>query len=362
MEGLTEIAAIVSCGIIYAYYVVANLPRGIPRIITIIPVIGLHTVLPWRVSNLLMRGHMYCFFTWISSFKLIMLCFEVGPLAEPRTKHSLSHFMAVAAFPINLRHDLSTKSRSKCCISKTLINVCVKTCLLSGVLFICSSVPQKFMHILYGVILYLALDIVMVSLAGVASSCVGVELEPQFNKPYLSASLQDFWGKRWNLIVTSILRPSVYEPVLHLCWKIHRKIEEEELVSVEKRPPVWVRGVALVCTFGVSGLMHEWLIYFYTEAKPSWEMTLFFTFHGLCTAIEVGLKRRFSVYNLGLPKIISIPLTLAFVYQTAFWLFLPPMTRYGTADKLMADHQLLLHSMFQQLGFAFRSLFLIFRV
>ncbi|KAJ6779053.1 LONG-CHAIN-ALCOHOL O-FATTY-ACYLTRANSFERASE 3-RELATED [Salix koriyanagi] len=28
----------------------------------------------------------------------------------------------------------------------------------------------------------------------------GLELEPQFNDPYLSTSLQDFWGRRWNLM------------------------------------------------------------------------------------------------------------------------------------------------------------------
>ncbi|KAK4360075.1 hypothetical protein RND71_022304 [Anisodus tanguticus] len=40
-----------------------------------------------------------------------------------------------------------------------------------------------------------------------------VELEPPFDEPYKTSSLQDFWRRRWNLMVTNILRPTVYDPV-----------------------------------------------------------------------------------------------------------------------------------------------------
>ncbi|SPT15871.1 unnamed protein product [Triticum aestivum] len=42
---------------------------------------------------------------------------------------------------------------------------------------------------------------------------LGMETEPQLDRPYLASSLRDFWGRRWNLMVSAILRPSVYDPV-----------------------------------------------------------------------------------------------------------------------------------------------------
>lgn len=33
-----------------------------------------------------------------------------------------------------------------------------------------------------------------------------------FDEPYLATSLQDFWGRRWNLMVSSIFRSAIYAP------------------------------------------------------------------------------------------------------------------------------------------------------
>ena len=41
----------------------------------------------------------------------------------------------------------------------------------------------------------------------------GFELAPQFNQPYLSTSLSDFWGRRWNIVASSCLRFLIYEPI-----------------------------------------------------------------------------------------------------------------------------------------------------
>ncbi|KAI3814839.1 hypothetical protein L1987_14485 [Smallanthus sonchifolius] len=60
---------------------------------------------------------------------------------------------------------------------------------------------------------YFMLEIVLAMVAYVAQTVGQMELEPQFDEPYLATSLQDFWGKRWNLMVTSILHPTVYDPV-----------------------------------------------------------------------------------------------------------------------------------------------------
>jgi hypothetical protein len=63
---------------------------------------------------------------------------------------------------------------------------------------------------LYSVHVYLALELV---LAAASRALVGLELEPRFDRPYLSALLRDFWGRRWNLSVPALLRQRVFLPV-----------------------------------------------------------------------------------------------------------------------------------------------------
>ncbi|KAI3852393.1 hypothetical protein MKX03_018873 [Papaver bracteatum] len=56
--------------------------------------------------------------------------------------------------------------------------------------------------------------------------------------------LEDFWGRRWNLAASDILRSNVYEPVRHAI----------------KRS--WGVYIAILVTFFISGLMHELLIFY----------------------------------------------------------------------------------------------------
>ncbi|KAE8813679.1 putative long-chain-alcohol O-fatty-acyltransferase 4 [Hordeum vulgare] len=68
---------------------------------------------------------------------------------------------------------------------------------------------------------------------------LGMGLEPQFDRPYLSASLRDFWGRRWNLSVPVVLRPCVYRPV-----------------RARLGP-----AAGVLAAFVVSGLVHELMFY-----------------------------------------------------------------------------------------------------
>ena len=41
----------------------------------------------------------------------------------------------------------------------------------------------------------------------------GMPISPHFDAPYLSASVSEFWSKRWNLTVGNTLRFLCYDPV-----------------------------------------------------------------------------------------------------------------------------------------------------
>lgn len=342
---MSMMASIV-CGILYSYYAVSKLPKGFPRLFAVLPVIVLYIALPWQLSSVHMRGITAFMFTWIGAFKLLMLCFEEGPLATPWARSNLFHFMAVAAFPIRVRQSRpGDNSYTKIFNSTTLIKVIVEGSLLLVVIYMYSfrsQIPNSLILVLYGVHIFLFLDVFLVSLAAMADACLGAELEPQFNRPYLSISLEDFWGRRWNLVVSNILRPSVYDPILYICWKTHKQSEKKN-----EKPPLWARAVAVLMTFVVSGLMHEVMFCCLIETKsPSWEVTAFFIFHGLCAAIEVALKRCSLSRYIKLPRFIAIPIIITFLCTTGIWLFFPPLIRSGADMKAIAEYELLINYFF----------------
>lgn len=165
---------------------------------------------------------------------------------------------------------------------------------------------------MYSLHIYFFLELSLAVFAATARAVLGLELEPQFNEPFLSTSLQDFWGRRWNLMVSSILRPTVYEPTLNVAGKV-----------VGAR---WAPLPAVVGTFVVSAAMHELIMYYMGRMKPSFRMTWFFLLHGFCLTAEIAIKRAVNG-RWRLPRIVSGPMTAGFVIATAFWLFLPEFIR-----------------------------------
>lgn len=156
------------------------------------------------------------------------------------------------------------------------------------------------------------LEIMFAMVAALARATVGSKLEPQFDEPYLSTSLQDFWGRRWNIMVTSILRPTVYSPALRVWTRVlGRK---------------WAPLPATFVTFMVSAVMHELIFYYLGRQRPTGKITGFFILHGVCLVVEIGTKKILEG-RCGLPPAVSRPLTIGFVVVTGFWLFLPELRR-----------------------------------
>ncbi|GJR03825.1 membrane bound O-acyl transferase family protein [Tanacetum coccineum] len=138
------------------------------------------------------------------------------------------------------------------------------------------------------------------------------ELEPQFNEPQLATSLQDFWGHRWNLMSSSILRLTVYNPI--------RKKWDPILGQLKGQM------FGIFVTFVVSGIMHELMFFYVTRVQPTWEVTCFFLLHGAFTAIEVAVKKavkgRFQLH-----WVVTWLITMAFVLVTFDWLLFRQLIR-----------------------------------
>ncbi|CAA7019673.1 unnamed protein product [Microthlaspi erraticum] len=145
-------------------------------------------------------------------------------------------------------------------------------------------------------------------------------LEPQFNEPYLATSLQDFWGRRWNLIVSATLREVVFTPVRRFCQCLMISSNYATLIGV-------------FSTFIFSGVAHEVVFLYQTREMPTGEVTLFFVLHGVCTVAEVTLKRTAFVQRWSVRPVVAWLLTMGFVYGTSIWLFFPQLIRSNATDR-----------------------------
>ncbi|KAJ0017525.1 hypothetical protein Pint_09696 [Pistacia integerrima] len=300
----------------YCYAIGKIIPKGFTRLLAIFPVIFIFLILPFNLHAINFVGPTSFFLVWLANFKLLLFAFGKGPLSSYRNL-SLQTFIALACFPIKIQHHQSSQNLQKTPLktSKSPQKHAVKFLLLAFFLLIYNN-KQNFhpdiMLFMYCIYLYLSLELTLLLGGALARTLIGIELEPQFAEPYLSTSLQDFWGRRWNLMVSDILRPTVYNPV--------------RFISSRVIGAKWARVPAVLATFLVSGLMHELLFYYFGRAKPRWDVTCFFLLHGLCLAAEMAGKGALKD-KWRLPRVVSGPLVVAFVAVTGSRLFIPALLR-----------------------------------
>ena len=115
----------------------------------------------------------------------------------------------------------------------------------------------------------LVLHFGLLNLAGALWRALGVDATPLFRAPLLATSLDEFWGKRWNLAFSEMTARAVYRPV-----------------------GGWLgRKTGLVAAFGFSGLLHELAISVPVQRGYGLPL-LYFLLHGLLMLVEKGLLAR----------------------------------------------------------------------
>lgn len=312
-----------AASLIFCHRIVARIPSGAARLLSLLPIIFIFTALPLRLSSVHLGGPTIFYLVWLANFKLLLFAFNQPPLSTTPPL-SLLHFISIALLPIKITKLTPSPSDPK--ISKFLLKCALLALLVSLYNFRDSMHPYLILS-LYCCHVYLGVELVLAITAQPVRAVIGLELEPQFNEPYLATSLQDFWGRRWNLMVTSILRPTVYLPVLRISTRV-----------VGGR---WALPPAILATFLVSGLMHEVIYYYLTRARPTWEVTWFFVLHGVLVAAEVGLKKALAG-RWTLHRAVSGPLTVAIVAVSGGWLFFPQLIRNEVDLKAIHEYSILL--------------------
>ncbi|KAL3821084.1 hypothetical protein ACJIZ3_006989 [Penstemon smallii] len=327
IQTFINIWLIATASLIFCHQIAARIPSGATRLLSLLPVLYLFTTLPLRLTSFHLGGPTIFYLVWLGNFKLLLFSFNQGPLSSTPPL-SLFHFISTALLPIK------TKSQTKHSPSPKIfkpINFLFKSGLVAVIVFLYKY--RDFIHpylilALYCCHVYLGAELIFAISAAPVRAVFGLDLEPQFDEPYLATSLQDFWGRRWNLMVTSILRPAVYLPVRSICTRI-----------LGRR---WALPPAIFATFLVSGLMHELIYYYLTRADPTWEVTWFFVLHGVCVAVEVAMKKVLGG-GLRMHRAVSGVVTLGFLVVTGGWLFFPQIIRNELDLKAINEYSILVN-------------------
>jgi len=314
-------------GLCYCYYIAARIPKGFLRLLSLIPILFLFITFPLKISSPNLVGYTSFFLVWLGTFKLLLFSFNQGPLAL--SPPNILHFISIASLPITPTQHRPTKQNNTTNKPKWLLPLKVLIfAMIARVYDYNEHLHPYFMLVLYCCHLYLGLEVVFAIVATPVRIIFGFEIESQFNEPYLSTSLQDFWGHRWNLMVSRILRPSIYDPVRR--------------ISTCFMDPSYAMLVAMLATFFVSGLMHELLYYYVIRVPPTWEVTCFFVLHGVCMVAEVATKKMVLRHGWRLHPVMSGLLVAAFLIVTADWLFFPQLLRNEMDKKSCEEYAIVI--------------------
>ncbi|PWA74767.1 putative long-chain-alcohol O-fatty-acyltransferase 3 [Artemisia annua] len=335
----------------YSYYISSKLPKGIYRFISLLPVFYLFTILPLFLTSRFASAATNFFFTWLGNFKLILFAFDHGPLYPMK---SLIHFITIGSLPVqiskNISHDRHEKGKSESSQAQRqehqghsysymhkMFSYHLGT-RMGPIKFlgfpilielVCNHKqnlnPHYILLSIYIMLIYFVVEYMVLVLNTVAWIVLGVDLDLPFNEPYLATSLQDFWGRRWNLTVSNILRHTIFKPIINI-------FSNKD----------WAPFSAVMASFLVSGLMHELFFYYVTRVNPTWEIASYFMLQGICVVVELLAKRALAG-TLVIPVAVSRLFTVGFVVVTSFWLFFPPLIRSNADVKAIEEFKLLVY-------------------
>ncbi|KAK1406976.1 hypothetical protein QVD17_38586 [Tagetes erecta] len=334
LKSFINIWCIAISSICYCYFIPARISGGVARLLSLVPVVTVFSILPPPFSTVHLAFLTFFFLVWLGNFKLLLFAFNRGPLSS-KPRLPIHTFVSVALLPINPK-----QSNNNSIIIEPFPFPLPKPILLAikvAIITMCVHVyPYKdnlqwsliiFLSFLY---MYITFELGFATIAFFVKIFHGfdLEIEPQFNEPYLATSLQDFWGRRWNIVSSSILRATIYNPI-RMMLAPHIGKFRGQLVGI-------------FVTFVVSGLMHEWMFFYLLRVRPTWEVTWFFVLNGVSTAVEVAVKKAVND-RFHLHRAVSGPLTMSFLVVTGGWLLFGPLITNGVDARFINESLVVLN-------------------
>ncbi|MBN1633148.1 MAG: MBOAT family protein [Ignavibacteria bacterium] len=126
---------------------------------------------------------------------------------------------------------------------------------------------------------------------------IGFKVPPNFNAPYKSISIKEFW-QRWHISLSFWLRDYVFFP---LAYKVLRLFKNKKFLSL--RAEIWSYHTGMLVTMFVCGLWHG----------ASWTFVVWGVLHGIGISLERIIKTSLKFKSNIFSKAIGAFITFNFV-------------------------------------------------
>jgi len=312
---------VVSCA--YTATIVASKPPGIVRLLSSFPVILFFIVAPLQFEKVSLAGGFGFIFTWLANFKLLAFSAGRGPLAHPGLNGLQFCLMLLLPF-------YTTKGSQAAHAVSVTAALSVKVAATGALTVLLTSEAGSGMstlarHFCYALYIYLFVSLLLDSLIPLGVHALrGAPLQPAMEAPFMSRSVREFWGRRYNQIVSCALYDVVYLPVLQGSWVTPPSWHIKGRKGVSKSRKL----LALTAAFLVSGLMHEVCVwYMCRQLSGGGRLMLFFALQPAIIAVEEALKAQLppAVRAARWFSVVEVVVTLAAVLMSAEQLFWAPL-------------------------------------
>lgn len=306
---------------------------GLYRFLMFSPVLIMHLILPLVFScedEVVERASALFLLSWLANFKIIAVCMDRGPLASsswtPLQTLFILYLPIYPSPPTAENQSLKKKGRlqdSSGSSSALLVQWVAKIVLLSVLVYLLSkgNLSPIAKDLLYPWAIYCFLGLLMDGPAALVLSLIGVLILPTFDQPWLSTSLSDFWGRRWNITTSHMLRVIVYDPIAE--GRLIKKRNGEKFSSVN----AYGRLAGLLATFLMSGLIHEYIFWLLqSDGLLTLKWLAFFTVQGPLMMVEWKLHEVAVKTGWQARTLVSRAVTLALLLLIAHFWFWPPCT------------------------------------
>ena len=299
---------------------------GWERAALLLPLLGFNLAFPALLADSGSDGGLLARFLLVgivsisNNFKLVALALDRGPLASRAL--STSAFVAVLLLPASIQPaprraaapaHTSPTARA---VASLAVRFVVLRALALGLLAFYRAVPAAALATVpapvrfayfgsYATFIYLFLAAVFDAAALVLGATMpSVALEPPFSLPFLSTSVSNFWGRRWNLYIGGLLRALVYDPIVE-------GAAIKDARAPKPRPSDMRRAAAVFSTYLASGALHEFLLGYMDVPAHGLHLLFFLAQAPVCLAEGRILRgQRRTWWRQSVPHVVKTAYTL----------------------------------------------------
>ncbi|GFR44068.1 hypothetical protein Agub_g5163 [Astrephomene gubernaculifera] len=240
----SHLLALVSAALVYCVLAVRPRQPGLPRLLASLPAFIVFGLSPVYVrESMVLSGCLGLTLMWVANFKLLAYSGNRGALAHPGVTNGVQ-WGALLLLPF-----FPTKSGRKPCSASSraaLLGVLLRLGVWLALSVMLQGPGQDMhrglRHVCYALYMWMFVGLCLDAASPLSGRLLGphLPLQPAMDAPYAATSVREFWGRRYNQIVSATQLETVYKPILQGRWlalpPLPRPDSPLEAAAARKRP------------------------------------------------------------------------------------------------------------------------------